>query len=75
MRKYLELIAVKTKIKCVGIIGLAFVSALLGSIWPVKLGELYTSISNGTISAVSQGISAVVTFGITYLLAEIITTF
>lgn len=75
MRKYLELIAAKTKIKCVGIIGLAFVSALLGSIWPVKLGELYTSISNGTISSVSQGISAVVTFGITYLLAEIITTF
>lgn len=75
MRKYLELIAAKTKIKCVGIIGLAFVSALLGSIWPVKLGELYTSISNGTISSVPQGISAVVTFGITYLLAEIITTF
>ncbi len=75
MRKYLELIAAKTKIKCVGIIGLAFVSALLGSIWPIKLGELYTSISNGTISSVSQGISAVATFGITYLLAEIITTF
>lgn len=75
MRKYLELITVKTKIKCVGIIGLAFVSALLGSIWPVKLGELYTSISNGTISVVSQGVSAVATFGITYLLAEIITTF
>lgn len=75
MKKYLELIAVETKIKCVGIIGLAFVSALLGSIWPVKLGELYTSISNGTISDVSQGISAVVAFGFTYLLAEIITTF
>ncbi len=75
MRKYFELIAVKTKMKCVGILGLAFVSALLGSIWPVKLGELYTSISNGTISAVSQGISAVATFGITYLLAEISTTF
>lgn len=44
MRKYLELIATKTKIKCVGIIGLAFVSALLGSVWPVKLGELYLSL-------------------------------
>ena len=72
MRKILKLITVQTKIRCVGTIILAFISALLGSVWPVKLGELYTSISNGTISVISQGIRAVVTFGVTYFLAEFI---
>ena len=45
MNKYLKLMTNKTKMKCLGIITLAMVSSILASIWPVKLGELYTEIS------------------------------
>ena len=73
MKKYLSIMSNKTKLKCVGVIVLAFVSSLLASVWPVRLGELYTSISNGTVSTVAQGALAVVTFGLIYLAAECIT--
>lgn len=73
MKNYINLISAKTKMKCVGVIILVFVSSILGSIWPVKLGTLYTAISNGSIREVSQGISLLITFGFTYLLAECIT--
>ena len=46
MKKYLSIMSNKTKLKCVGVIVLAFISSLLASVWPVKLGELYTNISN-----------------------------
>ena len=42
MKKFLSIMSRKTKIKCVGIIALAFASSLLASIWPVRLAELYT---------------------------------
>lgn len=62
-----------TKIKCLGIIALAFVSSFLASLWPVRLAELYTNISNGTINTLAKGGLAVATFGLIYLSAECIT--
>ena len=73
MKKYLSLMQKKTKLKCIGVITLAFISSLLSSIWPVKLGELYTSISNGSLATFSQGTIAIMTFGLIYLFAECIT--
>lgn len=73
MNRYLKLMTSKTKLKCVGIIVLAIISSVLASIWPVKLGELYTEISRGGITDISQGVVAIVTFGLIYFLAECIT--
>ncbi len=73
MKRYLSVMSRKTKWKCMGVIILAAIGSLLASVWPVKLGELYTNISNGTISNISQGGLAVVIFGLIYLLAECIT--
>ena len=73
MKKYLSIMSKKTKLKCMGVIVLAFISSMLASVWPVKLGELYTNISNGSFSTIAQGAFAVVTFGLIYLAAECIT--
>ncbi len=73
MKKYLMIMSNQTKLKCIGVIVLAFVSSLLASVWPVKLGELYTNISNGNIGSIAQGAMAVVKFGLIYLTAECIT--
>ncbi len=73
MRKYLKLISRKTKAKCLGVIFLAIISAILASVWPVKLGQLYTNISNGTIKTISQGWSVIAFFGLVYLSSECIT--
>lgn len=73
MKKYLSIMSAKTKLKCAGIILLAFISSLLASVWPVKLGELYTGISGGIIQNVIQGVGALVSFGLIYLAAECIT--
>lgn len=73
MKKYLSIMSIQTKLKCVGVILLAFTSSLLASIWPVKLGELYTNISNGVISTVAQGTTAIIAFGLIYFASECIT--
>lgn len=73
MNKYLKLMTNKTKVKCLGIVLLAVISSVLASIWPVKLGELYTEISGGRITGISQGLAAIATFGMIYLSAECIT--
>ena len=73
MKNIFSVLSRKTKLKCVGVIALAFVGSLLGSIWPVKLGELYTGISKGDISTIAEGAIAVGVFGSVYLLAECIT--
>lgn len=73
MTKYLSIMSKKTKLKCVGVIVLAFIGSLLASTWPVRLGQLYTDISNGTISSIAQGAIAVIVFGVIYLSAECIT--
>lgn len=54
MKKYLSIMSRKTKIKCAGIIILAFVSSFLASLWPVRLAKLYTNISNGTINTLAK---------------------
>ena len=73
MKKYLSIMSCKTKLKCIGIIILAFASSLLASIWPIRLAELYTNISNGTINSLAKGALSVATFGLIYLSAECIT--
>lgn len=73
MKKYLSIMSQKTKLKCGGVIVLAFISSLLASVWPVKLGELYTNISNEAITSIGQGAIAVISFGLIYLSAECIT--
>lgn len=73
MNKYLKLMTNKTKLKCAGIIVLAMISSVLASIWPVKLGELYTDISGGRITGIAQGLAAIVAFGLIYFSAECIT--
>jgi len=73
MKNYLNVMSRSTKIKCLGIIALAFVSSFLASLWPVRLAELYTNISNGTINTLAKGGLAVATFGLIYLSAECIT--
>ena len=73
MKKYLSIMSKQTKLKCIGVILLAFISSLLASIWPVKLGELYTNISNGTIRTIAQGATAIMVFGMIYLASECIT--
>ena len=73
MRKYLSLMSWKTKLKCIGVVLLAVVSSILASIWPVRLGAIYTSISNHEIGSVQQCLSVVMMFGLIYLSAECIT--
>lgn len=75
MRKYLSIMSKKTKLKCMGIIILAFLSSLLASVWPVRLGKLYNSISSGSVDFTMQSVLAVLTFGAVYLSSECITIF
>ena len=52
--------------------GFRAVSAALASMWPVMLGNLYNGISDGAIKTITQGLSAVIVFGLIYLSAECI---
>lgn len=72
MKKFLSLLSRKTKLKCMGVIVLAMVNAFLSSIWPVRLSDLYTSISSGSILTLPQGLVLVAQFGMIYLSAECI---
>lgn len=69
---FLSLIGRKTKIKCTGTVLLALIGSVLASIWPVRLGELYSNISGGRIASIKQGLRAVAVFGAIYLAAELI---
>lgn len=73
MKKYLFMMSNQTKLKCIGVIAMAFIGSLLASVWPVKLGTLYTSISNGTIRTIAQGFVGILMFGLIYLASECIT--
>lgn len=73
MKKYLSIMNRHTKIKCLGVIMLAFVSSVLASVWPVRLGTLYTGISDGTIRSLTQGAEAIMILGLIYLASECIT--
>lgn len=72
MKKYLSIMSKKTKIKCSGVIVLALVSAFLASVWPVKLGNIYTGVTEGAITNITDGARVALTFGIIYLSAECI---
>ena len=73
MKKYLSIMSKQTKLKCIGVIAMAFISSILASIWPVRLGALYTSISRGDIRTITQGAVTILTFGLIYLTSECIT--
>lgn len=73
MKKYFSIMSKWMKFKCIGVIAMALISSLFASVWPVKLGALYTSISNGTIRTIAQGAVAIFTFGLLYLASECIT--
>lgn len=73
MKNLLSAMTVKTKCKCIGIILLAVLSAVLAAEWPVKLSELYTAITDGTISCPAQGVMPILYFGLIFLAAEGIT--
>lgn len=73
MKRYFSVISKKTAWRCAGVLALTLISSVLASIWPVRLAELYTSISSGQINTLQQGLIAVGTFGGIYLAAECIT--
>lgn len=75
MKKYLNLMSCKTKLKSIGVVLLTMLSSVLASIWPVHLGNIYTDISNNEITSVHQCLSTVLMFGLIYLAAESITIF
>ena len=70
MKKYLSMMSTKTKLKCIVVIVLAAISSVLASSWPVKLSELYTNISDGTIKSLAQAAIVVASFGLIYLASE-----
>lgn len=71
-KDFLGVLSKSTKIKCLGVIALAAASALLSSLWPVRLAMLYTDISGGSIGSIAQGLYSLTTFGLLYLSAECI---
>lgn len=72
MKKYLALLSRRSRLKCAGVIALAMVDALLASVWPVRLSELYTIISTGEVSTLTKGLTLIAQFGMVYLSAECI---
>lgn len=56
-KKVLNIISLKTKYKCLGIVTLSVVTAVLASLWPVQLGKIYTNVSGGNISTARPGSS------------------
>lgn len=73
MRGLLSMMSGRTKARCALVMVLALVGSLLASVWPVRLGELYTGISSGKMGSVGQGIAAVALFGLVYLASECVT--
>lgn len=72
MKKYLALLSAKTKAKCGGIILLACIASVFASIWPIRLGEIYTGVSSGELCSITQIVKETIVFGIIFLLAECI---
>lgn len=75
VQNYLSVMSRSTKFKCLGVLTLALAGSFLASLWPVRLGEVYTAISDGRISTLAQGAGAILTFGLIYLAAEWIAIF
>lgn len=71
--KYLSLMSTKTKIKCAGIILLAFIGAFLSSLWPVLLGSFFSDLTAGITGTFRDGVTALTVLSFLYLSAESIT--
>ena len=71
--KYFFLMSTKTKIKCGGIILLAFAGAFLASLWPVLLGNFFSDLTSGTINTFRNGVAALTALSLLCLSAESIT--
>lgn len=63
-------ISPKTIWKCIFVLLLALLGAVLASTWPVQLGELYTGISGGSIHSLRQCVLAFGLFGACCFAAE-----
>lgn len=61
VQNYLSVMSRSTKFKCLGVLALALAGSFLASLWPVRLGEVYTAISDGRISTLAQGAGAAIT--------------
>lgn len=68
--KYLSLMSTKTKVKCVGIILLAFAGAFLASLWPVLLENFFSDLTSGTTGTFRDGMAALAGLLFLYLAAE-----
>ncbi len=70
--KTLSLINKKTGMSCVFIVLLALLNSILASVWPVRLGNLYTDVSSGKIADISHGLIPLAIFGSIYIFSEIL---
>lgn len=70
MIKYLSLISKKARWCCAGILVLAVIGAVMASVWPVQLANLYSAISAGQIDSLKAGSAALGILGVTYLASE-----
>ena len=75
VQNYLSVMSRSTKFKCLGVLALALAGSFLASLWPVRLGKVYTAISDGRIATLAQGAGAILTFGLIYLAAEWVAIF
>lgn len=73
MKRYLSLMSGRTKLKCIAVIALAGGSALLASMYPVKLSQIYNTIASSEITTITEVATAILTFGLIYLGAECVT--
>ena len=67
MSKYFLMISRKTRFQCAGIIVLTVASSFLASLYPVRLGKVYTDITDGRISTIGDGIIPILFMGFIYL--------
>ena len=70
MNSYFAMISRKTRWQCAGIIALTIISSILASIYPVRLGDIYTSFTNNKITTIKDGIIPVLLFGLLFFTAE-----
>jgi len=68
--KLISLLERKTINYCLFATGLACFGSFFATSWPIKLGELYGNITNGSINSLIKGIVPIITFGLIYLASE-----
>lgn len=70
MNRKFSMVSMKTKTQCAGIIALTIISSILASVYPVRLGDLLTAITNHQITTIKDGIVPVLIFGLLFFSAE-----